>query len=89
MKTSADGSETRIEKDGYAPVIFKKGIENNQKGVIEYSGRKVNADLNQPLTPEQRSFDRVIVETHLPDGTIVDTYLDSGLPSYDEDIVGI
>ena len=28
------------------------------------------------LLPDQRAYDKVIVETHMPDGTVVDTYMD-------------
>jgi hypothetical protein len=31
------------------------------------------------LSPDQRTFDLVIVETHFPDSKVVDTYLDSDL----------
>jgi len=77
MKTNAEGSETRIEKEGLAPVVFKRGTEVD--GTAIYPGRlqKLEADEEQKTTPEARSLDRVIFETHLPDGTVIDTYLDS------------
>lgn len=37
MKTSADKCEVRIEKEGYAPVIFKKGSDVN--GATYFPGR--------------------------------------------------
>ena len=76
IRTSSDGAEVRIEKEGFAPVLFKRGIEED--GVVFYPGRAL-VESEQRLAPEQRSIDRVIVETHLPDGTVVDTYLDCGL----------
>lgn len=77
MRTSADSSEIRIEKDGYAPVLFKRA-HPNQNGELIFSARsKVEGPAN--LSPDQRTFDQVIVETHLPDSTVVDTYLDSDL----------
>lgn len=77
MKTNAEGTETRIEKEGLAPVVFKRGTDVD--GTVIYPGRlqKLEADEEQKTTPEARSLDRVIFETHLPDGTVVDTYLDS------------
>ena len=36
------------------------------------------------IYPDQRSMDQVIVETHLPDGTVVDTYLDCDLTGEEE-----
>jgi len=77
MRTSADGSEIRIEKDGYAPVIFKRAHQT-QNGEVIFSARS-KIECPESLTPDQRSFDQVIVETHLPDTTVVDTYLDSDL----------
>ena len=35
MHTSPDRSEVRIEKDGYAPVFFKRGVDT-QEGVLQY-----------------------------------------------------
>jgi hypothetical protein len=76
MKTNSQGTETRIEKEGLAPVVFKRGTEAN--GAFFYPGRAIKplADEHQRVTPEARSMDHVIFETHLPDGTVVDTYLD-------------
>ena len=84
MRTSPDGCLIRIEKDGYAPVIFKRGTERDD-GSVEYPERRV-VTQGQKLGAEERSFDKVIVETHLPDGTVVDTYLDSSLNGEDEDV---
>lgn len=77
MRTSADGSEIRIEKDGYAPVIFKRGHQT-QNGDLIFSAR-TSVEGPKNLSPDHRTFDQVIVETHLPDSTVVDTYLDSDL----------
>jgi hypothetical protein len=38
MKTNSDKCEVRIEKEGYAPVIFKKGTLIN--GTVFYPGRE-------------------------------------------------
>jgi hypothetical protein len=81
MRTSADRSEVRIEKDGYAPVLFKRGADSN--GYLSYPGRD-HSFANEKVTPDQRSMDQVIVETHLPDGTVVDTYLDCDLTGEEE-----
>jgi hypothetical protein len=54
MRTSADRSEVRIEKDGYAPVIFKRGVEAD--GYISYPGRD-HSFAKENLTPDQRSMD--------------------------------
>ena len=32
MKTSADGNEVRIEKEGYAPIICKRGLRQEDYG---------------------------------------------------------
>ena len=84
MRTSPDGSSIRIEKDGYAPVIFKRGTEK-EDGTVIYTDRRLVAGGSR-LGAEERSYDRVIVETHLPDGTVVDTYLDCSLSGQEEDV---
>lgn len=85
MKTSADGCEVRIEKEGYAPVLFKRGIEM-ENGVSFPNRPEVEVPAEAKVAIEDRSYDHVIVETHLPDGTRVDTYLDCG---HSEEDVGI
>jgi hypothetical protein len=55
MKTSADGNEIRIEKDGFAPVLFKRAHENDQGHLIFSARSRVEAPSK--LTPDQRSFD--------------------------------
>lgn len=83
MKTSADGCEVRIEKEGFAPILFKRGIDVD--GEMVFTGRKeYETPADEKITPEERSYDHMIVETHLPDGTHIDTYLDCGL--HEEDV---
>lgn len=82
MKTNSDGCEVRIEKEGYAPVLFKRGIDM-ENGVIFPNRVEYEVAPNSKVTIEDRSYDRVIVETHLPDGTIIDTYLDCGASEED------
>lgn len=55
MRTSADRSEVRIEKEGYAPVLFKRGIALDNGGVA-YPGRETSFALDK-AAPEQRSMD--------------------------------
>lgn len=86
MKTSPDGCEVRIEKEGYAPVVFKRGTEID--GAVVYPNR-AEIEAKEMMTIEQRSQDKVIVETHLPDGTIVDTYLDCGIATEHGEEIGI
>jgi hypothetical protein len=38
MRTSADGSEIRIEKDGFAPVLCKRA-HPNENGELIFSAR--------------------------------------------------
>lgn len=55
MRTSADRSEVRIEKEGYAPVVFKRGVEGAD-GVLKYPGRDQSFAQDR-VTPDQRSMD--------------------------------
>ena len=79
MKTNEWRTETRIEKEGYAPIVFKRGTYVDHE--FSYPGREQKEGANESYntTPEERSLDHVIVETYLPDSTVVDTYLDSAL----------
>jgi len=60
FKTSSDGNEIRIEKEGYAPIVCKKGLSQS------------NSDS---FKTEERALGYVMY-TYLPDGTIVETFYD-------------
>lgn len=68
MHTSADGHEIRIEKPGYAQHTVRKTRESD-----------ANARPNsQPAlkTVQERAVDATVLETYLPDGSMIQTYLD-------------
>ena len=66
MHTSADGSEIRIEKAGYA----------------QHTIRMTKDGVTTPASPrglpsvQERAVDLRVLETYLPDGSMVQTYLD-------------
>lgn len=59
--TSADGQEIRIEKRNYASHCIKINAKDQQKS---FAG------------PYSRSLDSKVLETYLPDGSRVQTFLD-------------
>jgi len=65
MYTNADKSETRIEKTGYAPVIVRKVHEDMKNVAVStnFIGNRIK--------------EGVVVETLLPDATVVQTFHDS------------
>ena len=51
MKTSADRSEVRIEKEGFAPVLFKRGAELAD-GTVSFPDRASLDTKDARLTPD-------------------------------------
>lgn len=73
MMTSADGLSIRVEKEGYAPVIFNMGSDFSENPTYPHRNQVSDADC---VTAERRAQNSLIIETHLPDGTVIDTFLD-------------
>ena len=67
MHTSADGREVRIEKPGYAQHTIRHGSPEDQRPSSQPALKSV-AD---------RALDERVLETYLPDGSKVQTILDS------------
>ena len=63
MHTSADGCEIRIEKPGYAQHTIR--VHNKESLVAR--------PMSQPAlkSVEQRALDEKVLETYLPDGSMV------------------
>lgn len=76
MKTSADQKEIRIEKDGFAPFLINKDFEQEYYKSVK-------------ITPEDRSKDKYIIRTFMPDGTIVVTYTDELINPNESGIIHI
>ena len=66
MHTSADGKEIRIEKTGYG------------QHTIRISDGMGERPMSQPAlkSVQQRALDKKVLETYLPDGSMVQTFLD-------------
>ena len=66
MHTSADGCEIRIEKPGYAQHTVRTNSGSDER------------PMSQPAlkTVASRALDASVLETYLPDGSMVQTILD-------------
>mmetsp|Transcript_30515 Transcript_30515/g.29916 ORF Transcript_30515/g.29916 Transcript_30515/m.29916 type:complete len:325 (-) Transcript_30515:1446-2420(-) len=64
IRTSADKSEVRVEKDGFAPVLVKDFNEEPRPPFDNAKG----------LGARDRALDKVVATTLLPDGTQVETF---------------
>ena len=68
MRTNADKTEIRIEKEGFAPVVIKSKPDTQYPVFINENN---NDELRYPM---DRAFDGMVKETLLPDGTVVQTF---------------
>ena len=66
MHTNAEGTETRIEKSGYA------------QNTIRYCKEESQRPVSQPAlkTVQSRALDGRVLETYLPEGSMVQSFMD-------------
>ena len=75
MLTNSEGTEIRIEKEGFAPIIARKGLANMEDG---YEPMYYYKDHRKQYSKSiERAIKGYCMFTYLPDDTIVETFGDS------------